>query len=207
MWLEKHGGQFGEGPTDVLVCVVDDSYCKPSGLEETAQSASFSAALEKEFGQVFEEVDVAPGYSVPAFASFVQIVSDYWPALVAAFFLAKPVSDNLGVWAETARKVRRYFTGRDIVLGRNAAAALAIEAVFEEMGGVPKTIRCLGYHWTDRRFDKNDLDDSDGQTIKEGPRTEYLCMAKQVFLIEADGISFEVEVDGKSVVAKRSSSK
>ncbi len=200
--MEKHGGQFFEGPDEVLVCVVDDSYGKPSDLEEELHEW-FKSELENEFSQIFEEVDVAPGYSVPAFATLVQVVSDYWPALVATFFLAKPVSENLEVWIRAAKTIRCYFVRPDIVLGRNAAAALAIEAVFEDMGGIPKTIECVGYHWRDRRFSEDEIDTSERQKIERGPRTEYLSMAIQVFKIRADRVEYEVIIDGKSVSARR----
>lgn len=84
--MQKHGGQTYEGPEEILVCIVDDSYGKPSDLDEEQQYQWYKEQLEKEFSQKFEEVDVAPGYSLPAFATIVQITTEYWPALVATFF-------------------------------------------------------------------------------------------------------------------------
>lgn len=199
--MEKHGGQTFEGPEELLVCIVDDSYGKPSELDEEQQYEWFKARLEEEFSQEFEEVDVAPGYSLPAFATIVQVVSDYWPALVATFFLAKPVSENLEVWGNAARAIKKYFSRPDVVLGRNAAAALAVEAIFEDMGGIPKNIECVQYFWRDRRFKEEDF--SNGLVVQDGPRTEYLSMAIHFFRIRADGVDFEVEVDGKSANARR----
>lgn len=127
-----------EGPEEILVCIVDDSYGKPSDLDEEQQYEWYKAQLEKEFSQKFEEVDVAPGYSVPAFATIIQIATEYWPLLVATFFLAKPVSENLETWRNAANSIKKYFSRPDVVLGRNAAAALAIEAVFDDMGAFPR---------------------------------------------------------------------
>ena len=109
----------------------------------------------------------------------------------------------LEVWIRAAKTIRCYFVRPDIVLGRNAAAALAIEAVFEDMGGIPKTIECVGYHWRDRRFSEDEIDTSERQKIERGPRTEYLSMAIQVFKIRADRVEYEVIIDGKSVSARR----
>lgn len=190
-----------EGPEEILVCIVDDSYGQPSELGEEQQYELFKAQIEKEFSQAFEEVDVAPGYSIPAFATIVQVLSDFWPLLVATFFLAKPVSENLEVWGIVAQRIRKYFSRPDVVLGRNAAAALAVEAIFEDMGGVPRTLVCSQYFWRDRRFEKEDF--SNGHVIQEGPRTEYLSMAIHIFRVRADGIEFEVRVDGKTVHTKR----
>ncbi|WP_415404959.1 hypothetical protein [Tateyamaria sp. SN3-11] len=199
--VEKHGGQRNEGPTEVLVCIVGDSYGQPNGLSEEQQYEVFKSHVEREFSKTFEEVDVAPGYSVPAFATIVQVLSDYWPLLVATFFLAKPVAENLEVWGTVAKGVRKFFTRSDVVLGRNAAAALALEAVFDDMDGIPKTLVCTRYFWRDRRFEEEDL--SGDKVIQEGPRTEYLSMAIHFFRIRADGVEFEVKVDGKSVQTKR----
>jgi len=203
MQIEKHGGQLSEGPAGILVCIVDDSYGKPNDLDETVLYDEFKTELEEEFEQSFEEVDVAPGYSVPAFATLIQAITDYWPYLIATFFLAKPVSENLDVWISIAKSIRKYFVRSDIVLGRNAAAVLALEAVIVELGEMPKSIMCNGYYWTDIRFEGEELGEIDKKSIQDGPRTEYLCMAKQIFRIEADGINFEVSVEGKSVSAKR----
>ncbi|WP_417274327.1 hypothetical protein [Celeribacter halophilus] len=86
-------------------------------------------------------------------------------------------------------------------MGRNAAAALAVEAVFEDISGVPKKIECFQYFWRDRSFKEEDH--SDGQLIQDEPRTEYLSMAVHFYRIRVGGIEFEVEVDGKTVHAKR----
>jgi hypothetical protein len=199
--MQKHGGQTYEGPEEILVCIVDDSYGKPSDLDEEQQYEWYKAQLEKDFSQKFEEVDVAPGYSLPAFATIVQIATEYWPALVATFFLAKPVSENLETWRNVANSIKKYFSRPDVVLGRNAAGALAVEAVFNDLGGIPKKIECLQYFWRDRRFKEDDF--SNGELIQDGPRTEYLSMAVHFYRIRADGIEFEVEIKGKTVHAKR----
>ena len=84
--MEKHGGQVVEGPTELLVCIVDDHYGKPEGLVEEEAYDFFKNQLETDFSQSFQEVDVAPGYSLPAFATFIQNVSEYWPVIIATFF-------------------------------------------------------------------------------------------------------------------------
>ncbi|MEO9824207.1 MAG: hypothetical protein ABJF50_07305 [Paracoccaceae bacterium] len=200
--MEKHGGQICEGPREILVCIVDDHYGVPEGLGEEEEYDWFKNQLEADFSQSFDEVDVAPGYSLPAFATFIQNVSEYWPFVIATFFLAKPVSENTEVWLKAAKGIKHYFSRSDVVLGRNAAAALAVEAICEDLDGIPRTIECHHYQWRDRRFAELSTG-SDDEAIQDGPRTEYLSMAIHKFKIRADGVEFEADVEGKSVQLRR----
>lgn len=196
--------QLSEGPTNLLICVIDSAYGHDPEAETEAHFEREKAALEARYEQPFEDVDVAPGFSLPAYGTVLELTSQYWPVLVAAFFAAKPASDNLKVWSSAAKAVKRFFAGNNVVLGRNAAAALAIEAVFDELEGLPKTIQCQGYHYTDRRFLSNEKSQASEITnIDVGPDTEYLGMAIHIFRIVADGIEFSIVVDGNEVALKR----
>ena len=75
-----------------------------------------------------------------------------------------------------------------------------MEAVFEDMGGIPKRVILHGYK-PDYRYDDSEL--VTPQKIEEPVPTLNLSMVKHVFHIEADGVSFVVAVDGTSVTAKR----
>lgn len=199
--MQKHGRQFFEGPEEILVCIIDETYGGEDELDEELSFDRTRRQLETEFSQEFVEVDIAPGAELPAFAVVVQFLSDHWGHLIAAFFLAKPVSDNLEVYLKAAKSIKKYFSNHSVVLGRNAAAALAVEAVFDDMGGVPKNLECLQYYWRDSRFSEEFS--ADQKSLQNAPETEYLSVAVHVFKIRADGVDYRVEVDGKTVHATR----
>lgn len=204
MAYSKDFGQIYEGETELMVCIIDPLYGKSEEAEEDGYFSKTLSSYENIYGTKFEEVDVAPGYSLPAYATFIELISEYWPLLVAAFFMAKPASENLLVWRALAKRVRRLFPGNQIALGRNAAAALAVEAVFDELGGIPKTIECKRYYIIDRRdFGKEFEDTHREKRIDLSPSTEYLGMVIHNFKITADGETFCVYIDGKSVIVQK----
>lgn len=88
---------------------------------------------------------------------------------------------------------------RTVVLNRNGAAVLAMDAVFKDMGGIPKKVILHGYK-PGYRYDDDLIAP---QEIEDAMPTLNLSMVKHVFHIEADGISYVVAVDGTKVTAKR----
>lgn len=118
---------------------------------------------------------------------------------MAMFFSGKPIIDNIEAWRAILGKIRPFFS-RTVVLNRNGAAVLAMDAVFEDMGGIPKTVVLRGYRPA-YRYDETKL--GAPQEIEEPAPTLDLSMVKHVFHIEADGISYVVAVDGAKAVAKR----
>jgi hypothetical protein len=205
-------GQREEGSEEVLIYVVDESYDRigeyvnwddfPDEAAATnAASQKFLERIKAEFGSEFEDVNVGPGADVPAFVTAItENIIPLLPWLMAIFFSGKPIVDNLGAWRTIYEKIRPFFT-RDTLLNRNGAAVLAVEAVFEEMGGTPKTVVLRGYKAEYRHDD--DQSTELPEHIEEPSPTLNINMIKHVFQIEADGVTFVVKVDGTRVILKR----
>jgi len=203
--------QREEGPDEVLIFVVDESFDRVDEYvnsddyadEWAATEAASGVCLERiraEFTAEFEEVNIGPGADLPAFVTVIASnIVPLIPWLMAIFFSGKPIVDNIEAWRTILAKIRPFFS-RTVLLNRNGAAVLAMDAVFEDMGGIPKKVVLHGYK-PDFRY--NDADLVAPQEI-EGPMpTLNLSMVKHVFQIEADGISYVVAVDGTKVTAKR----
>jgi hypothetical protein len=136
--------QPDEASSQIFILIVDETY---GGEEETWEEDSerYRQDLERDFKCEFAEANIGPGADIPAFLTIIATTTvPLWTVLLGAFFLGKPINENLSAWAEISRKVRSFF-GKPVVLARNGAAAIAVEAVCEEMGGLPKTIRLLSY--------------------------------------------------------------
>lgn len=203
--------QREEQSDEVLIFVVDESYDHVHEYVNWDEHADECAATEaasriflnrikSEFDTDFEEVNIGPGADLPAFVTVITSnVVPLIPWLMAVFFSGKPIIDNIDAWRTIFRKIRPFFR-RTVVLNRNGAAVLAMEAVFEDMGGIPKKVILHGYR-PDYRHDDAELV---APCVIEDPMpTLNLSVVKHVFHIEADGISFVVAVDGTKVTARR----
>ncbi|QLL42824.1 TIR domain-containing protein [Sulfitobacter pontiacus] len=203
--------QREEETNEVLIFVVDESYDRigeyvnwddyPDEWSATeAASKVFLDRIKTEFDCEFEEANIGPGADLPAFVTFIASnVVPLIPWLMAIFFSGKPIVDNIEAWRTILSKIRPFFC-RTVVLNRNGAAVLAIDAVFEDMGGIPKKVVLLGYK-PDYRY--NDAELVAPTEIEDPMPTLNLSMVKHVFQIEADGVSFVVAVDGTKVTANR----
>lgn len=201
-----------EGAGEIHVFVIDESYGRiheyvnwddyPDECAATeAASKLFLRKIEAEFGAEFEEANVGPGADLPAFVTAITSnIIPLIPWLMAIFFSGKPIVDNLDAWRTIYEKIRPYFA-RTTLLNRNGAAVLAVEAVFEEMGGTPKIVILRGYRAEYRHVDDDVIEPPDG--IDDPSSTLNLSMVLHVFQIEADGVSFVVVVDGTNTTAKR----
>ncbi|MCV9962602.1 hypothetical protein OIU34_11900 [Pararhizobium sp. BT-229] len=180
----------------IFIIVIDETY---GGDEDTWEEDSerYRVSLEHEFDVHFEEANVGPGADIPAFLTAIATTSvPLWSVLIGAFFLGKPINENLDAWADIGRKIKGFFK-RPVVLARHGASVLAVEAVFDEMGGIPKSIHLLSY----RPEYMGDLDSlaaiECSDKISENVPTLNLGFILHIFEIEADGQQFRVGVNGK----------
>ncbi len=185
-----------EGKTEIFVLVIDETY---DGDEETYEEDSerYRVSLEKEFNCEFSEANIGPGADIPAFLTIIATTQvPLWTTALGVFFLGKPINENLDSWLEIGRKVRSFF-GKRVVLARNGAAAIAVEAVCEEMGGMPKTLRLLSYR-VGFIGDEEKIDEilRSGEILKNVP-TLNLGFVRHIFEIEADEVLHRVIVDGR----------
>lgn len=203
--------QREEAPDEVLIFVVDESYDRIDEYVNwddytdewsTTEAASgiFLDRISAEFAAEFEEANIGPGADLPAFVTVIASnIVPLIPWLMAVFFSGKPIVDNIEAWRTILGKIRPFFS-RTVVLNRNGAAVLAMDAVFEDMGGIPKKVVLHGYK-PDYRYDDTEL--VAPREIEDSMPTLNLSMVKHVFHIEADGVLFVVAVDGTNVTAKR----
>ena len=203
--------QREEKSEEILIFVVDESYDRIAEYVDwddysderaatEAASGAFLDLIKSEFGADFEEANIGPGADIPAFVTVIASnVVPLIPWLMAIFFSGKPIVENIEAWRTILSKIRPFFK-RTVVLNRNGSAVLAMDAVFEEMGGIPKTVVLHGYK-SDYRHD--DAEPVAPKEIEAPTQTRNLSMVKHVFYIEADGVSFVVDVDGTKVSAKR----
>jgi hypothetical protein len=102
-----------------------------------------------------------------------------------------------------AAKVRSFFKRRAVFVSRQGAALLAVEAVFDDMDGLPKRLMLLSYR-VEHVLNESELETLDrSQTISAPPSTISLGHFQHVFELEADGVEFRVGVAGKSVKVLR----
>lgn len=203
--------QREEQSDEILIFVIDESYDRideyinwDDYVDEwgatDAASKIFLSRIKSEFDAEFDEANIGPGADLPAFVTAIASHAvPLIPWLMAVFFTGKPIVDNIEAWRTILSKIRPFFR-RTVVLNRNGAAVLAMDAVFEEMGGIPKRVVLHGYK-PDHRYDDAEL--VVPTEIEDPMPTLNLSMVKHVFHIEADRVIFVVVVDGTKVTAKR----
>lgn len=188
----------------ILIAVVDETYGITEDEAWEREREAYRCQLELEFGMPFSDADIGPGASLPAFVTLLQGTASIplWVLLSGAFFLGKPLHENLKAWCDMAATIRSFFK-RPVYLNRQGAAALAVEAVLDAMGGLPGAIRLTGYR-TLHVADEADISTLPSyDQIEEALPTLFLGFIRHIFEIEADGVSFHVTVDGRSVSALR----
>lgn len=190
--------QPSEGEGQLLVAIVDQTYGVAEDDAWEREREKYRLGLETEFGVPFEEGNIGPSADFPAFITLLQTASiPNWALLISAFFLGKPINDNLSAWREMGQKIRAFFK-RPTYLNRQGAAALAVERVFDELGGVPNSIHLLSYRVVHAPESDSLADMNRGDEIAEGPDTLYLGFILHIFEIDADGNVFRVSVDGRN---------
>ena len=188
-----------EGPDELFVLIIDETYGESDDETYEIESERYRRELEREFGREFREANIGPGADLPAFLTVLTTTQvPLWAVLLATFFAGRSIKENLNAWSEMAKALKRFF-GRPVMLGRQGAAVIALEAIMDEMDGLPKAVRLLGYT-VDHLGDPAPLiERSPIDTIADVPDTLVLGMALHVFEIEADGVRFRASVDGKNV--------
>lgn len=187
--------QPNEAEGEIFVLVVDETY---GGNEETYEedSESYRQGLESEFNAQFAPTNVGAGADIPAFLTIIATTSvPLWVLVLSMFFLGKPVKENLDAWKEIGAGIQRFFD-RPIILSRHGAAVLAVEAVFDKMGGTPKAVRLLSYR-PHHAYEDDWKSLATSRDTEPAPPVLNLGHVLHVFEIEADGVAFRVAVDGK----------
>lgn len=181
---------------EIFLLVIDETY--DSGETWAEDSERYRLDLQREFGVDFEEANIGPGFDIPAFLTILATTTvPLWSLILGAFFLGKPINENLDAWHAIGKRLRQFFK-RPVILSRNGAAVIAVEAIFEEIGGTPKSLRLSSYR-VGHLGEIGKLKEADAsQEISATPPTLNLGLVLHIFEIEADGIVFRVGVDGKA---------
>lgn len=191
-----------EEPDEIVVAIIDEEYTRKNEETYLDRSAIYRRALECDFGHEFEESNIGPGFDIPA---FVTVLKDNFipllPWAVAIFFSGKSLIDNTQAWLKISDRIRKYFS-RKVVLNRNGAAVIAVEAVLKTMDGLPRTLRLKSYRsgglWEVDEFEKIEP----YEIIEASPPILNMGMSFHLFEIEADGVLFLVGVHGKDVLIR-----
>ncbi|MBX7535022.1 hypothetical protein K3175_05050 [Qipengyuania sp. GH1] len=160
--------------------------------------------LENEFGLQFEDADVGPSASLPAFVMFITANWEWvGPSALAIFFGGKRVEDSWNWWVAKAKIIKRVADKKQIKLNRNGAAILAVNAVMRDFSDTPLEIKLLRYGVAHMGEPDNLKAFEIENEIKGSTDTLYLGFIKHIFEIEADGNVFRAQVDGAEVEISR----
>ena len=185
---------------------MDESYGQSYSSDETEIDASqkFLEVISKEFSTDFEEVDIGPGASIPAFltllaeSSILKVVG----AAFGIFLMGKPINDNLEAWSKLAQKIKRFST-RNVCLNRNGAAVVAVDAAIKYIGELPRSVKLLGYSATP--YDASDylVNMEVLEDISKSIDNLYIGTTVHIFDLEIDHMKLRVLINGdKSRIVK-----
>ncbi len=115
--------------------------------------------MEKEFGISGEETSVGVGADLPALVFLIDLgksAAEYGLMALVALRAGKEITETVTFCMEWAKKIKRYVTGHHTYLEREDAYPLAVNAVVEHLGRMPKSIVFEGYmvgDWTGGGWD------------------------------------------------------
>jgi hypothetical protein len=191
--VEGTSMQRRERSGQIIVLVIDETYGHNEDTWEV-ESEQYRINLCAEFKADFEESNVGPGADIPAFLTDIATTAiPLWTVLVGAFFLGKPINENLDGWSAIGQKIRTFFK-RPVILARHGASVLAVEAVFDHIGGLPKVIKLISY----RPMHIGDPEDlmviEASDELMENTDTINLGYVRHIFEVEADSKMYRVSV-------------
>lgn len=203
--------QRQEGSDEILIFFPDESEGQEHqfvdlrhwrGGDETLEDAASERCmelLEAELNVQLDYANVGPTFDMPAF--FTAVPDDVARLVpLARFFEGRRLVDNIEAWREVFNRLSHLFSRSDDS-SRNGAAVAAVNAVFDELGGIPKDIKLRSYVTQHLMDTGQPAAGRDGQ-IDAAPRTRQLGMIKHVFGIEVGGVVFHVVVHGSNAEVK-----
>jgi hypothetical protein len=195
--------QMEEGEDTILVAIVDQTYGVSDDEAWEAEREAFRLELEAEFDMSFDEGNIGPGADFPVFVALLDMaVHQVWPFVIAALLLGKPIRENLAAWRDMARKLQSFFT-RGVYFNRKGALVLAVDAVFDELGNLPKSIRLLGYRPSHVAESEDLATMVIASEAADALPTLNLGVVIHVFELDVDGAIYRVQIDGKKTAVLR----
>jgi len=99
---------------------------------------------------------------------------DLYTAEIALLVIGGTVIQHVGSYTKVAQAIRKFFVRDSVLLNRNGATIIALEAVMERMEGTPKEIRLERYFPFDPLSADKALDGHKQTGIAENVRTACL---------------------------------
>lgn len=190
-------GQLSEDDETLLIAVVDETYGEEDEGWDVAREA-FRLKLEKDYGLAFEEADIGPGASLPAFVALLDLAGAAASITWAAFLTGTAIHDGLEAWSKHAERLRK-FRDRHVYFSRKGSAVLAVDEVARTLGKPPKSLRLLSYQ-VQHVIEHNDLAAMPASTeIQDAPATINLGAVRHILEIEADGAVVRISVEGQDI--------
>ena len=187
----------------IFIYIIDETYEKYDDEQYSLASENYRKQLEIDFDAEFCEVNIGPGADVPAFLTLLSTVSvPAWTVIFTLFFAGKKINENIEAWTQLAAKIHGFFR-RPVALGRHAAAIVALQSIFDELDGLPKSIKLDGYVAEHIGEDSPPSSYKDLQTIDPSPPTLNVSSIRHVFKVQADGIDFLVKIYGRTPTVTR----
>ncbi|KZK76158.1 hypothetical protein PsAD46_05415 [Pseudovibrio sp. Ad46] len=191
--LDLTFGASSQEPDDQLfICFLDVTYGTAEDEEQEAQAYK-QQLIEQYDLEGLVEVDIFPGASLPAW--LVTIGLGIQIIVTGADLIEAPAT-----YIEFAAKVKRYVTnGTKIVVSKNGAMMLALDAVNSHLTYNPISLSVIAYDYVDNRLDQVDYT-MKINGVQDAPYMEWLSAVDHIFDVRADDRAFRVVIkDGKVV--------
>jgi hypothetical protein len=189
---KNRSAQLGE--CNFGIYFFDTTYGHHDGDEWDVAAEQLRKKLEQEFGRIFERTNIGPGFDIPAFVTWVM-AAPLEAKIIGLLLLGDVLNKSMEGFIAIAKKIRPLFQ-RGFALNRDAAVVLAITAVFDKLGGLPRTVRLVGYrtvYLLDQ--DEDDLSQPLTEIGKSVPEI-HLGMVAHVFQFDAEDRTFRVYIRG-----------
>lgn len=176
------------------IYLIDETYDRYD--DEAEASRRYKSRLEAELSMELEERNIGAGADLPSFLA--QIDVGPLLAVVTLFFLGTPINENLDAWPKIFSKFKSFLK-YPIRTDGTAAAIIAIQRVFEELGGLPRSVVLKKYWATSPRSETSFPIDVSEFGIGDEPNEEELGDVVHNFVIVAENLTFQVSVIGNRV--------
>lgn len=187
-----------EGSDEIQVFIIDKTYDHYD--EEGPASERFRISLEAEYNLKFKEANIGPSADVPAFLTTLLNSSfqvPIWTVILGLFFSGKLIRDNFDAWHDMAKRIAKFFN-HQVVFSRNGASIIAMKAVLDELGTVPKTIQLISYRF-DMIFSVEELASLEvSSEINESLNPIFLGQGWHIFEIRLDEVLLRVGINGET---------
>ena len=123
------------------------SYGAPA-YQDQPEGQARKAELEKEFGLTGHEASVGTGAEGPGIAFLVDIadlIKTYGGYALFVLVKGKDITEAITFYIEVGKRLARYVKGHYTYLEWNGAYALAVKAIVEHLGVLPKSLVLEGY--------------------------------------------------------------